>query len=159
VKGLRSFGGIKGRFQNIPLEDDILLIDDTYNANPSALKAALGSVSPMMQKNGQFLVGLGDMLELGKAAVSAHREAGAGVARSGASWLFIMGTHGKTMKDGAIAAGMPSNRIIIAKNHDEMTTEMIQKIKPKSLILLKGSRKMELEKVSGGLQRHFGLRF
>ena len=66
VSGLGAFQGIKGRFQNIPLEKDILLIDDTYNANPSALKAALHSAAAMVQKNGRFIVGLGDMLELGE---------------------------------------------------------------------------------------------
>jgi UDP-N-acetylmuramoyl-tripeptide--D-alanyl-D-alanine ligase len=157
VKGLGAFQGIKGRFQSIPLEKDILLIDDTYNANPSALKAALHSAAPLLHKKGQFFVGLGDMLELGEAAVSAHREAGKRVADSGASWLFTMGMHAEDVKEGAIAAGMPSNRVIISKTHDELSTKIIQEIKPKDMILLKGSRKMQFEKVSEGLQKHFGL--
>ena len=156
VKGLGTFSGIKGRFQNIPLENDILLIDDTYNANPSALKAALHSAAPLVQNGGRFLVGLGDMLELGEAAVSAHREAGGRVAISGASWFFAMGSHANDMKKGAIAEGMPSNRIIIAETHDDLTTRMIQEIAPKDTVFLKGSRMMQFEKISEELQRHFG---
>ncbi len=159
IKGLSAFKGVKGRFQSIQLEEEILLIDDTYNANPSALEAALLSAEPLVQKKGNLLVGLGDMLELGKAAASAHREAGGRVARSGASWFFIMGTHAENMKAGALADGMPSNRIFIAKTHDELTDTIIQKLKPKDLILLKGSRKMQFEKVSEGLRKHFGSRF
>ena len=159
VKGLGTFSGIKGRFQSIPLHKDILLIDDTYNANPSALKAALHSAAPMVKKDGRFFVGLGDMLELGEAAPSAHREAGRRIADSGASWLFTMGIHAKDVKEGAIATGMPSNRVIISKTHDELTTKIIQEIKSKDMVFLKGSRRMQFEKVSKGLQRHFGLQF
>jgi UDP-N-acetylmuramoyl-tripeptide--D-alanyl-D-alanine ligase len=159
VKGLGSFSGIKGRFQSIPLQKGILLIDDTYNANPSALEAALHSAAPMVKKDGRFFVGLGDMLELGEAAPSAHREAGRKIAGSGASWLFAMGIHAEDVKEGAIAAGMPSNRVIISKTHDGLTTKIIQEIKSKDMIFLKGSRMMQFEKVSKGLQRHFGLRF
>ena len=159
VKGLGIFSGIKGRFQSIPLQKDILLIDDTYNANPSALKAALHSAAPMVRKDGRFFVGLGDMLELGQAAPSAHREAGRRIADSGASWLFAMGIHADDVKEGAIAAGMPSNRVIISKTHDELTTKIIQEVKSKDMVFLKGSRMMQFEKVSEVLQRHFGLRF
>jgi UDP-N-acetylmuramoyl-tripeptide--D-alanyl-D-alanine ligase len=159
VKGLGAFSGVKGRFQSIPLEKEILLIDDTYNANPSALKAALHSVAPLVDKDGQFFVGLGDMLELGEAAISAHREAGGSVASSGASWFFAMGTHAEDMKKGALSAGMSANRVIIVETHDELTREIIGKIKPKDMVFLKGSRKMQFEKVSEGLQKHFGERF
>ncbi|MCF8127072.1 MAG: UDP-N-acetylmuramoyl-tripeptide--D-alanyl-D-alanine ligase [Deltaproteobacteria bacterium] len=158
VKGLGSFKGVKGRFQNIPLEEDVLLIDDSYNANPSALRAALHSAAPLMPKDGRLLVGLGDMLELGEAAIPAHREAGERVARSGASWFFVMGSHAKQMKEGAMDAGMPSSHVVISKTHDELTETIIEKLKPKDMIFLKGSRKMQFEKVSEGLQRHFGLR-
>lgn len=159
VKGLGAFSGVKGRFQSIPLEKDILLIDDTYNANPSALKAALHSAAPLVNKEGQFFVGLGDMLELGETAVSAHREAGSSVATSGASWFFAMGSHAEDMKKGALSAGMPSNRVIIVETHDQLTREIIEKIKPKDTVFLKGSRKMQFEKVSESLQKHFVKRF
>ena len=155
AKGLRTFKGVKGRFQCIPLEGDILLIDDTYNANPSALETALLSALKMVDKNGRLIVGLGDMLELGEAAVAAHREAGSRIAESGASRLFFMGTHGEYVKKGAVTAGMPSSHVIISETHDELTTNMIRIARPKDVIFLKGSRKMQFEKVSEGLEMHF----
>ena len=94
----------------------------------------------------------------GKTAVTAHLEAGSGVAASGASWFFAMGSRAEDMKRGAVAAGMPLNRIIIVENHDELIRELIQKMKSNDTVLLKGSRKMQFEKVSEGLQSHFGLR-
>jgi len=54
---------------------------------------------------------------------------------------------------------MPSNRVIISTTHDELTTKIIHEIKPKDMVFLKGSRLMQFEKVSEGLQRHFGLHF
>ena len=153
VKGLSVFTGVKGRFQSISLGNDILLIDDAYNANPSSLQAALLSAAALVRKDGRILVALGDMLELGEAAASAHREAGGRVARAGASWFFAMGTHADHMKNGALAAGMSDKRIVIVETHDELTSKIIQKIKSKDVIFLKGSRKMQFEKVSEGLQR------
>ena len=158
VKGLAAFEGVKGRFQSIPLNGDIFLIDDSYNANPSALKAALHSAASMVPKEGRFIVALGDMLELGETAVSAHREAGGRVAESKASWFFAMGAHAEDTRKGAVLAGMPSNHIVIAKTHDELTAGIIEKTEPGDVILLKGSRKMQFEKVCEGLKRHFGSR-
>ena len=59
-----------------------------------------------------------------------------------------MGIHAKDVKEGAMAAGMPSNRVIISKTHDELTTKIIQEIKSKDMVFLKGSRMMQFEKVS-----------
>jgi UDP-N-acetylmuramoyl-tripeptide--D-alanyl-D-alanine ligase len=156
AKGLADFEGVQGRFQSIPLGKKILLIDDSYNANPSALKAVLQSALAMVKKEGRFIVALGDMLELGETAVSAHYEAGGWVAQSDASWFFAMGAHAEEMRKGAIDGGMPSNYIRVAKTHDELTEAIIQKIEPGDVILLKGSRKMQFERVSEGLKRHFG---
>ncbi len=156
AKGLAAFEGVKGRFQSIPLGKEILLIDDSYNANPSAFKAALHSALPMVPKEGRFIVALGDMLELGETAVSAHREAGGRVAEMDVSWFFVMGSYAEEMRKGAMARGMSSNHIRVAKTHDELTEAIIQRIEPGDVILLKGSRKMQFERVSEGLKRHFG---
>ncbi len=153
MKGLGLFTGVKGRFQNIPLKKDILLVDDTYNANPSAVRTSLISAAALVRKGGRFLVGLGDMLELGDAAVSAHREVGKRVAGSGASWLFAMGTHANHLKEGALSAGMPEKHIVIVETHDELIMKISREIKAKDTILLKGSRKMQFEKVVEGIRR------
>ncbi len=158
-EGLGMFRGIKGRFQSIALKGDILLIDDTYNANPSALKAAIDSALGLVPEDGNFLVGIGDMLELGEAAVPAHREAGRRIARSGAARLFAMGKHAGDLKRGAVDAGMPANRVVIAQTHEELVEKMIAKTGPKDVVFLKGSRRMRFEKISEGLKMHFGNRF
>jgi UDP-N-acetylmuramoyl-tripeptide--D-alanyl-D-alanine ligase len=153
VKGLAAFSAIRGRFEAISLERGILLVDDTYNANPSSLSAAIESVGSLVEQGGRIIVGLGEMLELGDAAIHAHREAGRKVAAGGASRLYAMGAHARDMIEGARTAGMPEDCLKIVETHDEMVKEIGHVMSEGDLILLKGSRRMQLEKVVEGLRR------
>jgi len=152
IKGLAGFSAIRGRFDVMSLEGGIILVDDTYNANPSSLGAAIESVGTMVAHGGRIIVGLGEMLELGDAAISAHREAGRKVAEGGASRFYAMGAHARDMMEGALAAGMPEDRLKIIETHDEMVKEIGQVMSEGDLILLKGSRRMQIEKVVEGLR-------
>ncbi|MBU0990217.1 MAG: UDP-N-acetylmuramoyl-tripeptide--D-alanyl-D-alanine ligase [Proteobacteria bacterium] len=156
VKGLDMFSGIKGRFRMVSLSKGITLVDDTYNANPSSLGAALASVSSLVNEGGKIIVGLGEMLELGDATIHAHREAGRKVAEIGAYFFFAMGEHAGDMIEGARIAGMPENRLKIVETHDQMVKGIIDTLTAGSLVFLKGSRKMELEKVTEGLSNDEG---
>jgi len=152
VEGLRRFEGIKGRFELIPLPGGIILADDTYNANPSSLKAALDSVKALAVEGGRIIVGLGEMMELGDAAVTAHQEAGRMVAEVGAQHFLVMGEHGREMAKGAVESGMHRNRVEVVKSHSEMVRRIRQEMREGDLIFLKGSRKVALEKVVNGLK-------
>jgi UDP-N-acetylmuramoyl-tripeptide--D-alanyl-D-alanine ligase len=156
IKGLATFSAIRGRFEVIALDGGILLVDDTYNANPSSLGAAVESVGSLVRQGGGMIVGLGEMLELGDAAVHAHREAGRKVAAGGASWFFAIGAHARDMVESARTAGMPEDRLKIVETHDEMVREIGNVMSEGDLIFLKGSRKMHLEKVVEGLRRRGG---
>ncbi|MDY6972917.1 MAG: UDP-N-acetylmuramoyl-tripeptide--D-alanyl-D-alanine ligase [Thermodesulfobacteriota bacterium] len=153
VEGLARFAGIEGRFTVVPLAGGVTLVDDTYNSNPSSLKAALESVKTLVDKDGRIIVGLGEMMELGDAASSAHLEAGRLVAEIGAHYLLAMGEHAHEMVDGAVKSDMPRFRGEVVKTHSEMVKRIIDEIREKDLILLKGSRKMELGKVVYGLKK------
>jgi UDP-N-acetylmuramoyl-tripeptide--D-alanyl-D-alanine ligase len=151
VKGLGMFRPIRGRFEVLSLEGGIILVDDTYNANPSSLAAAIESVGLLAKPGGRIIAGLGEMLELGDAAAPAHREAGRKAVEGGISWLFAMGAHAADMMEGALTAGMPQDRLRIVATHDEMVAEISNLMSEGDLILLKGSRRMQLEKVANGL--------
>ena len=144
TKGLSIYKGVKGRFSLIPLSGDIMLVDDTYNANPASLRAAMNAVQELAQ-NRRLIVGLGEMMELGKETVSAHLEAGYMAATMGASHLFTMGEHAQEMISGALDAGFPSDKAMMVYSHDEMAKRMMDIMQHGDLILLKGSRKMRLE--------------
>jgi UDP-N-acetylmuramoyl-tripeptide--D-alanyl-D-alanine ligase len=147
VAGLGGFGGIRGRFMPFSLPDDIILVDDTYNSSPSSLRAALDSIKEVTGGGRRLIVGLGEMMELGEEAAPSHIEAGGMVAEIGASYLFAMGDHAGEMLKGALEKGLPPERAIEAKSHQDMAQKIGDAVKKGDLILLKGSRKMGLEKV------------
>ena len=150
--GLNRYDGLKGRFKSVSLADNIILVDDTYNSNPSSLKAALYSIKEMAAGGNRVIVGLGEMLELGDETVAAHIEAGRMAADIGVSWLFAMGDHAKEMKKGAIENGLTSERAFQVETHDEMIQKIGDVLKPGDIILLKGSRRIGLDSVAGGLE-------
>ncbi|MBW1704805.1 MAG: UDP-N-acetylmuramoyl-tripeptide--D-alanyl-D-alanine ligase [Deltaproteobacteria bacterium] len=152
VKGLGDFAGLKGRFMVTSLPNGITLVDDTYNANPSSLKAALTSIGSMVDEERKIIVCLGEMMELGDATVSEHRQAGRRVAELGTYYFLAMGEHAHEMINGAIESGMPRNRAEVVISHDEMVKKIKDEMHERDLIFVKGSRKMGLEKVVEGLE-------
>jgi UDP-N-acetylmuramoyl-tripeptide--D-alanyl-D-alanine ligase len=153
VKGLGAFAGLKGRFTVISLPGGITLVDDTYNANPSSLKAALASIGSLVNEGGKIIVCLGEMMELGDATAPEHRRAGRSVAELGTYYFLAMGEHAHEMAKGAIDSGMPSHRVKVVEMHDEMVTKIRGQMHEGDLVFIKGSRKMGLEKVVEGLER------
>lgn len=151
VKGLYDFEGIKGRFMLNTLPGGIILVDDTYNSNPTSLRAAIDSVKELMANGGRVIVGLGEMLELGDETISAHMEAGGMVAELGVYYFFAMGEHAPEMIKGAVTSGFPRDRAVVVNTHEEMGEKIREIMKNGDLILLKGSRGMALEKVSKSL--------
>ena len=99
-----------------------------------------------------MIVGLGEMLELGRETVSAHHEAGTMVAESGASHFFALGNHAEEMVKGALARGLTPGNAVIVTSQNEMELTIKDTLKEGDLILLKGSRMMALDKVSDGLK-------
>jgi UDP-N-acetylmuramoyl-tripeptide--D-alanyl-D-alanine ligase len=153
AQGLYGFAGIKGRFTVLNLPGGITLVDDTYNANPSSLKAALESARLLAGRDGRMIVGLGEMLELGKEASKAHLDAGRQVAEAGAYALVAMGGRAGEMIRGAVAAGILAPQAREVSTHGEMTEEIRGRIRRGDVILLKGSRRMHLERVVDGLKQ------
>jgi UDP-N-acetylmuramoyl-tripeptide--D-alanyl-D-alanine ligase len=152
VEGLGSFEGIRGRFMPFSLPDDVILVDDTYNSNPYSLRAALDSIKEIAGGDRRLIVGLGEMMELGEETARSHLEAGDMVAESGASYLFAMGDHACEMVKGALEKGLPPERAVETKSHQDMAQKIGEVVKKGDLILLKGSRKIGLEKVFQSLK-------
>ncbi|MCP4680721.1 MAG: UDP-N-acetylmuramoyl-tripeptide--D-alanyl-D-alanine ligase [Desulfobacterales bacterium] len=147
VEGLGAFMGVKGRFTVSSLPGNIVLVNDTYNANPSSLKAALESVEALVGEGRRIIVGLGEMMELGDSALSAHREAGRMVAQLQARCLLAMGEHAQEVVRGAVESGGYRNFAEIVKTHEDMAGRIKQEMREGDLIFLKGSRKIGIEKV------------
>ena len=147
AEGLYRFKGIKGRFMVSKLPNNIMLVDDTYNSNPSSLKAALTSIKSLGTKRNKTIICLGDMLELGNASVSAHRKAGHMVAKLPADLFIIIGNYACEMRDGALMAGLSHDRIMEADSHQEILRKIRAEMSKGTLVFIKGSHKVGLEKV------------
>jgi UDP-N-acetylmuramoyl-tripeptide--D-alanyl-D-alanine ligase len=151
VAGLEAFTPYNGRFQLEPL-GDITLIDDTYNANPASVKAALETLSQIAAP-GHRIAALGDMLELGDHEAEAHRGVGA-VAGRNADRLYLIGElMVKHAVEGALLAGLPPDSISCCATHAELAEKLRQSLAAGDVILFKGSRGMAMEKAALELKR------
>jgi UDP-N-acetylmuramoyl-tripeptide--D-alanyl-D-alanine ligase len=138
VQGLEGFGGVAGRLQRMQALHGATLIDDTYNANPASMHAAL---EVLAQASGKRIFVLGDMGELGADAAQFHREIGIAARELGIERLFALGelSAGAVREFGAAAqhfAEIEELCAVLDKELDAQTT-----------VLVKGSRFMKMERV------------
>jgi UDP-N-acetylmuramoyl-tripeptide--D-alanyl-D-alanine ligase len=122
----------------------VVVLDDTYNANPSSVQAALEVLS---RRAGKQVVVLGDMRELGDESRRAHREIGARVASLGVARLVVLGAEAQAVADGARAAGLPAAAVIVAGSHREAAEAAVAELAPGDTVLVKGSRGMRMEEI------------
>ncbi len=149
VAGLEAFRPRAGRLEVVHLPGDILLFDDSYNANPLSMKAALTALA---ESGGRRKIAvLGDMLELGPMATELHQEVGREVVSS-ADRLLVLGNFAAATAAGARDAGMDPELIRIVAGHEEAVTLLRSWLHPGDRVLVKGSRGMRMEKVSGALR-------
>ena len=147
--GLESFSPYDKRF-SIEEVGGIILIDDSYNANPGSVKAALATVRDIKEECRAIAV-LGDMLELGEASVPAHEEIGR-FAASCVDRLYVMGTMADAVFRGALDGGLAPDSIVRAANHSELLTDLLSATENGDYILVKGSRGMKMETIAEGVR-------
>jgi len=135
----------------IALKGNIKLIDDSYNSNPDALRAALKSLSGLPAR--RRVAVLGDMLELGKKEQQYHLQAGKQVVGYGWDVLVTVGPLSVHMAEGARKAGMAKNQIHSFQDSDETAAAIWRLVQEGDLILVKGSRGIQTEKIVDRLKR------
>lgn len=153
-RGLEAFRPASGRMEPCTLGNDILLLDDTYNANPLSMRAALETLKNLAAGDGRFAL-LGDMLELGEDAAELHREIGE-VAAGCVDALVSLGAHAEEVAKAAIGAGLDTKRVFVARDHAEAVDKLQGWLKKGSRILVKGSRGMQMEQACGLLKERLG---
>lgn len=139
-RGLQSFRNISGR-QETYRAGDYIIINDCYNAGPESMAASLQVLGA---KKGRRVAVLGDMLELGTLAESAHRQVGALAARN-ADVLFAFGPHAGAVLDGAAAGGMKHIRAFDSR--EKLAEALRAEARPGDVLLFKASHGMHLEQV------------
>lgn len=137
--------GMRGEIKE--LKDNITLINDAYNANPTSMEAGLDLLVDIGTDEGRLIAVLGDMLELGSAAEEAHRRIGKKVITNKVDYLLTVGDLASLIGQEAKKLGMDNSRVLICDDNQEINQQLLQLIKPDDTILLKGSRGMKLEEV------------
>ena len=124
-------------------------LDDTYNANPASMKAALEALADY--PGNRKIALLGSMFELGDAAAALHAEIGAAAASLGIDWLWEIGPHAGDMIAGARAEGIGDAEVF--DTHEAMAAAVRARAAGDDVVLLKGSRGMKMETVLQLLQK------
>jgi UDP-N-acetylmuramoyl-tripeptide--D-alanyl-D-alanine ligase len=138
VAGLSGFTGIKDRLQKKPALHGSTFIDDTYNANPDSVKAAL---AVLVQQPGKKILVLGDMGELGMDAAAMHAQIGLAARAAGVNRLLALGELTQETVGAFGAGAMHFERI------QELLAELENELTPDTTVLVKGSRFMQMERV------------
>ena len=136
--GLKNFLGVAGRMQRHVTAHGAQLIDDSYNANPASLRAALRVLT---QATGKKILVLGDMGELGAEAAELHGQLGAEARELGIDELLALGelTRHTVREFGAGAQHFTSMEDLLAA--------LDKKLHANTTLLIKGSRFMRMERV------------
>jgi len=138
AEGLAKFAGVKGRLQRKHGLHGAVLIDDTYNANPDSVKAA---IAVLAAAPGKKILVLGDMGELGPGAVELHAEIGAQAKQAGLDMLFALGDLSRHAVESFGTGGMYFERI------QELLADLENLLTAEATVLIKGSRFMQMERV------------
>ena len=131
--------------------NNVKILNDAYNANPSSMYVALEALSHMPGRGKRIAV-LGDMLELGRAAKTAHEEIGALVANFGVDHLIVCGSMGVHVATGAVKAGMCRDHVEVTRDGPNTGYPMLIAcltacLSPGDMVLVKGSRAMRMERI------------
>jgi len=150
--GLANHEPIGGRLQQLELARDILLVDDTYNANPQSMEAALRMLAAKKGPHRAVAI-LGDMGELGSASEAAHRATGALAAQLGIDFLVALGSRAETVSAAAIGSGMRRDRVVVATTHADAAAHALRFLRERDVVLVKGSRSMNMERVVEAIEK------
>ncbi|KAJ7295165.1 hypothetical protein O6H91_Y209200 [Diphasiastrum complanatum] len=148
AESLSKYYPLSMRSRYEELDSGVFLIDDSYNANPMSMKAAIGLLESIDSK-GRKIALLGDMLELGDLTKQAHMEAlrlcqSSGVSMMGlAGPVFMESVH----RDEAERVHLMPCHILCCPDSTSLAAEIVSKLRKKDVILVKGSRSMQMEVV------------
>ena len=142
--GLERVRPVPMRMEIRRLRNQVTLINDSYNANPGSMEAALRA---LVSLPGRSLAVLGEMRELGTGSVDVHRQLGERAASLGVDLLVVLGGVAEVVASGAHAAGMRADSIIVSPAHADAAAAVVERWQRGDVVLVKGSRGAAMEKV------------
>jgi UDP-N-acetylmuramoyl-tripeptide--D-alanyl-D-alanine ligase len=152
--GLEKFSQINGRLQVVEAGRGVRIIDDTYNANPASMAAAVDTLRLLKGPLPGIAI-VGDMLELGGQAPVLHRQLGERMAASRVSRLYACGRYADDVAEGARQAGLAETAIFTG-DKDAVTQDLLGRLESDCWLLVKGSRGMAMETVVAAVRHWAG---
>ncbi|MEM6886442.1 MAG: UDP-N-acetylmuramoyl-tripeptide--D-alanyl-D-alanine ligase [Verrucomicrobiota bacterium] len=127
------------------------LLDDTYNASPDSIVAGMGSLG-LIPGAGRRVALLGGMAELGEYSVQLHRWVGEQAAQKQIEFLGVMGPDAEFYLEGAQNEGMDVSQMTLGETHEEIAEAYLNQSEASDVVLVKGSRSIQMEKVVSLIQ-------
>ena len=140
LKGIANYTHTKMRMDIHKLQDNILIIDDTYNANPDSMKSLIDTVKKANVKN-KILI-LGDMFELGEDSIKLHIDVLEYAIETGISNIYVTGNNMKQAKN-----EIQNINIFYYDNKEDLMEDLEDIVIPDSIIAIKASRGMKFENI------------
>lgn len=140
-RGVLHFAPTKMRMNILQRQEDITILNDTYNANPQSMRAAVEVLAKT--HDGPKVAVLGDMFELGALAPALHAGIGTYLGKAGIDCLVAVGELAKNIYDAAMDAMVPE--VYYCTTKEEALPVLAQVVKPHATILVKASRGMAFE--------------
>ena len=142
VNGINSFDGISNRFKIINLKNDNVIINDTYNANPDSTIRAIEMTNKIFYKKKKIAI-LGSMLELGEESSKEHQSVSSYLKKNEFKEVYSYGPNSNDYKKNLDK----NTNFIELKNHSEIEKYINLNSTQNTVILVKGSRGMKMEKI------------
>jgi len=148
IEGLRG-PSAQLRLVAVPGPQGATILDDTYNASPASTIAALNLLDELDEYK---IAVLGDMLELGDYEEEGHVKVGMR-ALEVADVLITVGPRGRIIGEAALRWGMPADRVHIVEGNAEAVALLEEMLTGNEVILVKGSRALQMEEIVNALVR------
>ncbi len=148
-KGLESFNPMEHRMKIFQHDSGATIVDDSYNNNPRAAKLAIDTLLQISNITNQHekIVVFGDMLELGKLDRVSHEKLGEYLARKNIKYLIGVGNLTKYLGQKAIKAGMNKDHVYHVDKWSDALSILNPILNTNTVVLIKGSRSIGLEKL------------
>jgi UDP-N-acetylmuramoyl-tripeptide--D-alanyl-D-alanine ligase len=143
IRGMQATGPAQVRLMAVSGPGGATILDDTYNASPASMVAALNLLAEL---DGRKIAVLGDMLELGAFEQEGHKLVGRR-ARDVAQVLVTVGQRARMMADAALGVGMPRDRVIMLDDVNAAIDVLRPLIGAGDVVLVKGSRALRMERI------------
>jgi len=156
VAALKTAKPPRMRGEVLRFADRFTVLDDSYNSNPRSLISMARTLAEATENVKRRIVVAGEMMELGPDAAAMHRDAGSEMARMGIDMVWGVRGLAHEIVAGAQSAGVASAQFFASS--EEAAAALLTEIREGDLVLVKGSRSVETDKVVAAVRAQFALR-